>query len=295
MEVSDGLNVAWERIGRIRADQLAGPRRHLHRAAQFPAAMGRSLARSKPQHTNRALWYRGSIGALVSREAAATGVYLGLAVAEGRLVFVGPGGGIVDSLRLHGHPRDEIWEWLETMLEETGTDGRTLDREHPEYNLADHPVAEGDSFELAHLPACAELARHLANAHRLLAAVGVTRPQTTPVRTWPDSFETSLYTNVDPRKRMGRGEFVEFGFSAGDGTYEEPYWYVAPHPHPNPEQVPAVEGEGFWHREDWVGAVLPVSRLYNVDDQIGRVTSFLDEHGSVAEQLVEARVRRGAE
>ncbi len=297
MEFADGLTLAWERIGRIAVDQLSTPRRELHRALQFPAALGRSLGRSRPQSTQRSLRYSASFGALLSQESASTGVSLGLVVAEGRLVFVGPGGGVVDGLAVHGRTRGEIWRWVEKMLERTGTDGRLLDRARPEYELPEHPVDAGQPFQIAHWPACAELARHLANAHRVLVAIEAEVPSSTPVRTWPDDLATSLHTGVDPRKRFGRGEFVEYGLAVGDASYGEPYWYVAPHPPPAAGELRPLESRGFWHRGEWVGAVLPVSRLVRADEQFDRVAAFLRESASIARKVVEepTRARKGAE
>jgi len=54
---------------------------------------------------------------------------------------------------------------------------------------------------------------------------------------------------------------IGVGLSPGDASYNEPYWYVSPSPYPDTTSLPALDGNGFWHSQHWVGAVLPTSRL----------------------------------
>ena len=295
MELGDFAVSDWERIGRIGVDVLAPVRKELHRAAQFPAAIGRSLAQSQPQYVHTTLRFWGSVGMLVSRESASTGVRLGMAPAEGRLVLFGPGRGVVDALGLEGRTPEQVWRWMEAVLEETGTKRGLLDRDHPEYELPEHRLDHGESFDMGHMPASAELARHFANAHRLLSALAPPEARAAPVRTWPGPFVTVRTTELDPQKRLGRGHSVSYGFSAGDEEYREPYWYLEPRPAPDPEQTANLETPGFWHRGEWVGTVLPVSQLYDVDDQPAVIIEFLRESRGACATPVERPARKGAE
>ena len=52
---------------------------------------------------------------------------------------------------------------------------------------------------------------------------------------------------------------VGIGLSPGDINYDEPYWYVSPYPYPETENLPPLDGNGFWHTQQWVGAVLRAS------------------------------------
>ena len=55
--------------------------------------------------------------------------------------------------------------------------------------------------------------------------------------------------------------FIDRSMSPGDPSYDEPYFYVTPWPAGETAELPPVEGNGIWHREGWIGAVLPASRL----------------------------------
>jgi len=295
MQLGDFGVSDWERVGRIGAESLASVRKELHRAVQFPAAIGRSLARSEAEHIHTTLRFWASAGTLVSRESAATGIRLGLAPADRRLLFFGPGRGVVDAAGLVGRTSDQIWAWIASVLEETGTRPDVLDREHPEYELDAHRLDDGEPFRLEHAPACAELARQFANAHRLLCALVPPKGQASPARTWPGPFATVRTTECDPQKRLGRGASVTYGFCAGDGDYEEPYWYVLTRPMPQADEVSELPGPGSWHRGEWVGTVLPVSRLAEVDDQPAAIVEFLRKSRSATAPTLERQARKGAE
>jgi hypothetical protein len=52
---------------------------------------------------------------------------------------------------------------------------------------------------------------------------------------------------------------------------------VSPYPYPNTARLPALAGDGFWHTQHWVGAVLPASRLVEGSaDQQQQVEAFLN-------------------
>jgi hypothetical protein len=53
---------------------------------------------------------------------------------------------------------------------------------------------------------------------------------------------------------------------------------VSPYPYPDTASLPAIAGNGFWHTQHWVGAVLPTSHLVdnnNTEAQQSQVEEFL--------------------
>jgi hypothetical protein len=61
----------------------------------------------------------------------------------------------------------------------------------------------------------------------------------------------------------------------GDQYYDEPYFYVNTSPSPKPDAATAsLGGGGTWHTNEWVGAVLPGSRLGEEPKE--QVHAFLD-------------------
>ena len=55
------------------------------------------------------------------------------------------------------------------------------------------------------------------------------------------------------------------GLSPGDKYYDEPYFYVTPRPYPMENLLDVSRWQAHWHQEDWVGVVLPASRLVHSD------------------------------
>ena len=57
---------------------------------------------------------------------------------------------------------------------------------------------------------------------------------------------------------------IGVGFSPGDGSYDQPYFYVTPWPYPDTEDLPPLAVGAHWHRTGWTGAVLTAERLISV-------------------------------
>lgn len=63
-----------------------------------------------------------------------------------------------------------------------------------------------------------------------------------------------------PGEEADAGRTIGAGLSPGDGSYDEPYFYVTPWPYPKGKAFPALPA-GHWHTEFWTGAVLTGSEL----------------------------------
>jgi hypothetical protein len=57
---------------------------------------------------------------------------------------------------------------------------------------------------------------------------------------------------------------IGVGFSLGDGSYDQPYFYVTPWPYPDTGDLPPLANGAQWHRSGWTGAVLTAERLISV-------------------------------
>lgn len=76
------------------------------------------------------------------------------------------------------------------------------------------------------------------------------------VRLWPHHFDIATLV------ALGAGASTGAGLVLGDSCYEGPYFYVNVHPQPSIEQLTdPLAGGGTWQTHEWVGAVLPGSRI----------------------------------
>jgi hypothetical protein len=57
---------------------------------------------------------------------------------------------------------------------------------------------------------------------------------------------------------------IGIGLSPGDGSYDQPYFYVNPWPYPDAEDLPPLAAGAHWHTSGWTGAVLTADRLISV-------------------------------
>ena len=91
-------------------------------------------------------------------------------------------------------------------------------------------------------------------------------PGSLPRRIWPHHFDLAVLhlldgSDADPEASPS----VNVGFSPGDETSPEPYYYLRPWPEPKVEVAPALPG-GEWHREGWFGALLSEAELIAAGD-----------------------------
>ncbi|MDX2216969.1 MAG: hypothetical protein SFY66_27130 [Oculatellaceae cyanobacterium bins.114] len=184
----------------------------------------------------------------------------------------------IASLRLHGKTMAEGLTWLKQAIAPLGVDAdKVVFLEYPPDDFPDHALAYGACFDASQTHALSELAAYYANTHQVLQAVIETTEDASSDRIWPHHFDLATLIML-PVTQNGNPLTVGVGLSPGDTSYAEPYWYVSPYPYPDTANLPAVSGDGFWHTQHWVGAVLPTSRLTQNDSaeaQQQQVESFL--------------------
>src|SRR4029079_7803840 len=106
--------------------------------------------------------------------------------------------------------------------------------------------------------------------------------QASDVRCWPHHFD--IATLITPAE----GKSVGVGLEPGDNYYDEPYFYVNMLPAPDAKALPdSLEGDGVWHTQEWIGAVLPVSRITSdSQSQESQVQRFLRSAIDTAKRAV---------
>ena len=261
----------WEKAGRVPPKELSGARQTLHWAAQLPAAVGVALVPPQPDDSHTALeclpersWLLGGVTKPSGRRA-------GLSLPDLRLVVAGEAGAAEENaLRLEGKTLRSGLDWLGTAFDTELT--------LPDYDMPSHPLADGAPFERERPETFDELALWFRNAARVLESL-----DWGPVRSWPHHFDIAVLRSLGEDKSIG------VGLSPGDGSYDEPYWYVSPWPYPSKERErPALE-HGHWHEEGFFAAILTGSGISDAGDekaQAERLATFLDAAIRGAEQLV---------
>ncbi len=108
------------------------------------------------------------------------------------------------------------------------------------------------------------------------------RGETSPVQLWPHHFDLALLwltgrlvPGQDPANADYADEQMNFGFSTGDESIPDPYFYATAYPRPDDfTRSPLPEG-AYWKMGGWVGAVLPYAQLVGAANPQEQLLSFL--------------------
>lgn len=108
------------------------------------------------------------------------------------------------------------------------------------------------------------------------------RQESSPVQLWPHHFDLAvlwlsgrLVPGQDPDNEEYADEQMNFGFSTGDDTIPEPYFYATAYPTPANFSDAALPTGAYWHTAGWTGAILPYRLLPTAADPKATLLTFL--------------------
>ncbi|WP_218082484.1 hypothetical protein [Anthocerotibacter panamensis] len=256
---------------------LTAARYQLHAAGQLVTAVGYSLLAPEADDSHTSLVWDGAYfsGRLIL---AAVPFRAGLEPITLTLLLLDEAGKTLASLPLVDRTLAEGLAWLKQAITQlAGTGARVALGECPPALLG-HALAEGVPFIGVKPPVRQELVRYFTNTDLLLQAIATTG---SPVLVWPHNFDIAVLISLD-----GGAKTIGVGLSPGDTSYNQPYWYITAWPYP-PPPLPILAGQGFWHTEGWVGAVLTASQLAcEPFQQEEQVRSFIDSAVGAAKSLL---------
>ncbi|PZU97751.1 MAG: hypothetical protein DCE90_06640 [Pseudanabaena sp.] len=187
-----------------------------------------------------------------------------------------------ESFELRDRYLSEAYDWLRKVLNELGIPAEIL------APLTYFPVnstgeiSGGGRFTSQKLTS--NLPDYYAIASKLLQDISLQEPEASPVHIWAHhfdiatliSFASDQESQTDGSK-SGEGKSIGVGLSPGDHNYDQPYWYVTSYPYPEDKtNLPKLAGSGFWHTDEWVGAVLTTSQFGEPKSSSAEIRAFLD-------------------
>ncbi|NNE34156.1 MAG: hypothetical protein HKN13_02900 [Rhodothermales bacterium] len=253
----------WELIGTDGSDVLADARIQLHWAAQLVAAPGNTYGIAKSDGAHTALCWDGERRLLVSEPIPAPkGFQVGLGILDLALVVFDERDRKVDEIELGGMSIDDGRLWLEDVFRTRLGRDTNFALQLPEHDLPEHSVGGGGLLRFRPTWAFDELDKLFGNAAAYLSAYANANAESGYVRTWPHHFDTAILLDLEPDREMKEEKnSIGIGFSPGDSTSSDPYWYVTPWPSPSVDALSDTISPGRWQKEGWVGAVLPIAEL----------------------------------
>jgi hypothetical protein len=282
------VDSSWARVGAIAPSALADTRLELHHAAQLIVSAAISFIPSRPDDSHTAMSWSAPRRALVTEPITARRtIRIGLNIEDLRLDVLDDGDASLASYLLPGRTISDASEWLAAATAQEGLDrSRFTSRKH--YTIPNHVVATGAPFSKTATAERAELARYWSNAAAVLSGFASMTPGASGVLTWPHHFDIATLTELAATP-SGRTPTIGVGLSAGDESYQEPYWYVGPNPRPDVSNAPKLAGGGRWHTVGWKGAALPASDFVDSQDQRAQVNAFIESAVRECRKLLEAQ------
>lgn len=244
----------WITIDPALSRAAADARGQLHHALQFGTAFGISYLPRAADDSHTNLGWSRELDALVSRPTAGEDTaQLALRVADLTVMFLERQAAVAE-LPLQGLTIRDAHARIASQLGTLGLDqGRYTLARH--FEIPPHPVGQGAPFDFGDGSLTTLLAEVLANANAALHVVAEAYGGS-EVRLWPHHADIATLIKVAPGRTTGAG------LALGDAYYPEPYFYVNAYPTPPIDRLPRdLAGGGTWHTHEWVGAVLPLTRL----------------------------------
>ncbi|MCA1990993.1 MAG: hypothetical protein LDL41_02945 [Coleofasciculus sp. S288] len=256
------MSNAWQTIGKINLQELAEARLQLHYAIQFIAATGNALAEPKPDYSHSSLGWNPKLNAFVGEVIQAnTPFQVALDPVSLTSLILNQKGETIASFPLHQKTLGEGMKWHKEEISKLGAEAEKITfLSYPPDDFPDHALAHGASFDATQEAGLKALTDYYANTHLLLQEIVATTEGTSPIHTWPHHFDMATLITL-PSTKNGEAMTIGVGMSPGDQSYNEPYWYITPYPYPDTATLPELDGDGFWHTQHWVGAVLKTSQL----------------------------------
>uniref|UniRef100_B8HJZ4 Uncharacterized protein n=1 Tax=Cyanothece sp. (strain PCC 7425 / ATCC 29141) TaxID=395961 RepID=B8HJZ4_CYAP4 len=278
----------WHRLGQIDPQLLTAARLQLHYGIQFMAAVGAALAEPLPDDSHVSLEWHLELEKFVGLPIRAE-VPFRVALDPINLIslLLNQQEEAIAVLPLDQQTLATGLDWHKAEIARLGADPTSIKLLTYPPDFPDHPIAHGAPFEVSpQAREREELSRYYANTQHLLAEMVAETEDALPIRIWPHHFDIATLIML-PAQRDGEPMTIGMGLSPGDQSYDQPYWYVSPYPYPEVQQLPHLDGQGFWHTQGWVGAVLKASQLAsNPEAQAEQVKAFLQSAWQSAETLL---------
>ncbi len=245
-------------------------REELHKLVQFVGMVPRSLLKHDPSDSNASLIWDDKYKALMSQEV--EGVTVGLSIHNQRLLVVKH----ENSLEIPAIDKstDDVLDELKNTLTNLGLEGSELKTELP-YELPESVTKLGQPFKEVDKEALQSLEDLYGVTYKVLNRVFSSNDSASEIRCWPHHFDLATLVTVEKHEDPEEAKSIGFGFSPGDGGYEEPYFYLTPWPYPEVKKLYELDAPAIWNTEGWVGAVLKANELTSntLEDSL---TSFFE-------------------
>lgn len=282
-------NESWKPVGAVDPRALTEARLQSHQALQWLARSAYANVAPLPGDAHANLGWSNVYRSLMTRELASD-IALGLRLRDLTL-FVERDGAASVAMSLDGTDNRNAGLWLANELEQCDLTPGTFEDGLPYgEDLPLRVTGLDGSYRVAdHRSQLSELSDWFGNAHGVLETISAENAELEPgpseVRCWPHHYDIATLISLDTGDAE-RARSIGVGLSPGDGSYDEPYFYVSPWPYPEAEKLPALPGIGSWNTEGFVAAVATGSEIAAATDQGASALQFLQHAVTACRKLL---------
>jgi hypothetical protein len=265
--------------GKIDPRTLTESRLQLHYAVQVIDAIASTLAEPKPDYSHTSFSWNPELQVFVGELIPAVKSFrVALEPVSLTSLILDEQNQKIAEFSLHQKTLAEQINWYKKEIATLGADAdKVVLPSYPRADFPDDKIAHGAAFDANKgKSGRQELANYYAITNLLLQEIVAKEEGASSIHIWPHHFDIATLVTVGNTSN-GEPITVGIGMSPGDTNYNEPYWYVSPYPSPEITNLTELVGGGFWHTQDWVGAVLKASNVSGEgEEKIKQIQAFLD-------------------
>jgi hypothetical protein len=276
MNIPDKLQFSWQELSISDIAALIPVREQLHYAVQFIAAAGKYLTDPKPDDSHTSLSWHQNTSSFIGQDIENEKPYrFSLKPATLELGLCDAHLNPIKSIAIDQKSREDILDWMKISLSELSVNASTL-RLEMHYDIPDHPIAHGNTFEYTNPEYFNFFSKVYSNADSLLTAIMNSIPESSIVLCWPHHFDIATLISLDADKDPEHARSIGIGLSPGDSEFEHPYFYISPWPYPDKSvKLPDADGPGTWHTKSWTGRLLELPAILGNNAQQKIVEGFV--------------------
>lgn len=277
----------WSMLGEVSFEEVREARIQSHNAVQWLARYSRSYLPKKADDSHTSLTWNPYEGSLNTQA---------IEIRNHRIIFSfdfftlaiqvkSDLGSILFDLGITGLTNSQVEEKFKEILIKIGLPLNKFKTDLP-YCLSPWEMGHEDRYHLGwFIRGASELGRYFTNSQSIFQAIAKMRGQNYQTLCWPHHFDLANLIIVEENSNPEKTKSIGLGFSPGDNSYEDPYFYVTPWPYPEKENLPILPEPAFWHTEGFIAGIIKSKVMVGPDVET-RVFSSLSETVSACERVL---------
>ena len=269
---------SWYHLDSHDVEAFASLKTQLHFAIQNVAAVGRMFLGESERDENAALIWVPGLWRMAGKWIKANDTFRSsLSFEDFTIYLVNKKVKTLASLYLGGKTQRQILVWLEEHIINLELSSAHLRMILP-YDLPGFRTGrKSDTYKDPDLALCKTIGGHFHNAFFLFSKMKEVEKKTSKIIINPQAFDINMQIILKDTGEEATNTYLTVGYSPGDEFYGEPYYFVKSWPHVPDNRLRPLKTRGFWHEDDWIGAVYMVRNLWDSTDQPSTAHYFFQE------------------